>query len=101
VVVSSGIILYYYRYTAVKPEKLWNAFDNVLFNLTKSGLNDNSVRTVMNTWTEQAGYPLVNVIKKDKSLVLTQVRTNPTIATSNKIIFFFLATLFIRFYSVK
>jgi len=67
----------------VKPEKLWNAFDNALFDLKKSGLNGNSVRTVMNTWTEQAGYPVVNVIKKDKSLVLTQVRTNPTIATSN------------------
>lgn len=81
--VASFIIPYYYRYTSVKPEKLWNAFDNALFDLTKSGLNGHSVRTVMNTWTEQAGYPVVNVIKKDKSLVLTQVRTNPTIATSN------------------
>jgi len=67
-----------YRYTAVEPEKLWNAFDNALFDLTKSGLNDNNVRTVMSTWTEQAGYPVVNVMKKGKSLVLTQVRINLT-----------------------
>ncbi|XP_060860636.1 aminopeptidase N-like [Metopolophium dirhodum] len=71
---SINMYLTHNQYTAVKPEKLWNAFDNVLFDRTKSGLNGNSVRTVMNTWTEQAGYPVVNVIKKDKSLVLTQQR---------------------------
>uniref|UniRef100_A0A2S2P8T3 Aminopeptidase n=1 Tax=Schizaphis graminum TaxID=13262 RepID=A0A2S2P8T3_SCHGA len=62
------------QYSAVEPEQLWNAFDNTLFDMTKSGLNGNSVRTVMNTWTEQVGYPVVNVRKKDKLLVLTQQR---------------------------
>lgn len=71
------------QYSAVNPEKLWNAFDNALFNLTKSGLNSNNVRTVMNTWTEQAGYPLVNVMKKDKSLVLTQQRFLSDFTESN------------------
>jgi len=70
--------------------------------MTKSGLNGNSVRTVMNTWTERAGYPLVNVKKKDKSLVLTQVKYL-TLKSRYVIIllFYFLATIFIWFYRLK
>ncbi|XP_025208516.1 endoplasmic reticulum aminopeptidase 1-like isoform X2 [Melanaphis sacchari] len=71
------------QHTATKPEQLWNAFDNTLFDQTKSGLNGNSVHTVMNTWTEKIGYPVVNVQKKDKSLVLTQQRFSSGFTNSN------------------
>jgi len=54
----------------------------------------------MSTWTEQAGYPVVNVMKKDKSLVLTQVRITQQLQQAINF-FLFLATLFIQFYRVK
>lgn len=58
----------------MKPEHLWNAFENALFELKRPSFNNANVHTVMGPWTEQAGYPVVNVTKKDNSLVLTQVK---------------------------
>lgn len=62
------------RYQAVKPNDLWVAFDNVLFELTESNLYGQNVHTVMSTWTEQVGYPVVNVAKEGNSLFLSQVK---------------------------
>jgi len=62
-----------HRYTVFEPQHLWNAFDNALFELNKSNLHGKNVHTIINTWVEQVGYPVVNVAKKDKSLILTQV----------------------------
>lgn len=62
-----------YRYSVVRPEHLWNSFDNAIFNLTKSSLYNDNILTIMNSWTEQSGYPVVNIIKKYKTLFLTQV----------------------------
>jgi hypothetical protein len=68
------------RFDVVKPENLWNAFNNVVFEnepsdqATGSILLDKSMHKIMNTWTERAGYPVVIVTRRDESLVLTQVR---------------------------
>ncbi|VVC40903.1 Hypothetical protein CINCED_3A018294 [Cinara cedri] len=62
------------RYKGVMPKHLWNSFDNALFDITKSNLNGHNVHTIMNSWTSQAGYPVVEVGKTNTVLVLTQER---------------------------
>lgn len=61
------------RYKAATPEELWIAFENVLYD-REFELGENiTVTQYMRTWTEQAGYPLVKIVKKNDSFVVTQV----------------------------
>lgn len=63
----------YYRYSVVKPDHLWNAFDQALLSSTKSNLNDKNVHIIMKSWTEMAGYPVINITRDNERLILTQV----------------------------
>lgn len=66
-----------FRYKSVEPKNLWDSFDNVIAdNEYKLGIlgDQITVGEFMNTWTDQAGYPVINVQKNnDDSLSITQV----------------------------
>lgn len=63
-----------YRHSVVKPDHLWNAFDNTLLEFKQHGLHGETTHTIMDSWINEFGYPVVNIKKIDKSLVLTQVK---------------------------
>lgn len=63
------------RYSVVKPDHLWNAFDSALLELEQQGIHGETTHTIMDSWTNEFGYPVVNIKKKDKLLVLTQVNS--------------------------
>lgn len=64
----------YFRYKSVEPKNLWDSFDNVLFEENyKLGNNSITVGEFMSTWTDQAGYPVINVEYDNNTLILTQV----------------------------
>lgn len=61
------------RYKAATPEKLWIAFENVLYD-KEFDLGDNfTITQFMRTWTEQSGYPLVKIVKENNAFIITQV----------------------------
>ncbi|XP_025405726.1 aminopeptidase N-like isoform X2 [Sipha flava] len=62
------------RYEAATPEKLWNAFENVLYEADYELGENVNVTLFMNSWTEQVGYPLVTISKVNDSLSITQER---------------------------
>ncbi|CAF1683910.1 unnamed protein product, partial [Adineta ricciae] len=65
--------LNHFRYGNAVQDELWT-FLNAAIN--PSLLDNHSVKTIMDTWTLQEGYPLLTVIRNstDNSIVLTQKR---------------------------
>lgn len=64
-----------FRFEAATPEELWTAFENTLYD-AEFDLGENvTVTEFMRSWTEQAGYPLVEVVKENDTFVITQVDT--------------------------
>lgn len=49
------------KYSNAEENDLWEAMSNVT--KTDPDLKDRSIVTFMNTWTRQAGYPVVNVFR--------------------------------------
>lgn len=52
-----------------RPEDLWRSF-NVSIEIDYKNV---SFAEIMDTWTNQAGYPVVNAVLHDFNLTLTQV----------------------------
>lgn len=70
-----------FRFKAATPEELWDAFENVLYD-AEYDLGENvTVTKFMRSWTEQAGYPLVEVVKENDSFIITQVDTGDICTT--------------------
>lgn len=69
--------MFNFRYKAAEPKNLWNSFDSVIFDMTyKAGILSNSitVEEYMKSWTDQAGYPVINVDSGNPNyLIVTQV----------------------------
>lgn len=68
----------FFRYKSVEPKHLWNSFDTVIDEANyESGLLGNSLKVeeFMNSWTNQAGYPMIYVETSNDSddLVIIQV----------------------------
>lgn len=60
----------------MRPDHLWNSFDNAIFDeflTNNSSLYEYNILTIMNSWVEQPGYPVVNIMRESQLLVLTQV----------------------------
>ncbi|XP_050434289.1 aminopeptidase N-like [Adelges cooleyi] len=48
---------------SANPNDLWDAFEEILSKREQTLVKDQTVNTVMSTWTEQSGYPVVNALK--------------------------------------
>lgn len=62
-----------FRFRAATPDDLWNAFENALYDVGFDLGEKLTVTEFMRSWTEQAGYPLVEIVKKNDTFVITQV----------------------------
>jgi len=77
--VENCIRVILFRFKAATPEELWTAFENALYD-AEFDLGDNvTVTEFMRSWTEQAGYPLVEVVKENDTFVITQVDTSDNV----------------------
>lgn len=66
---------FYSRYSKAGPKELWETFDCVLYEADYVIEDDVTVNNSMYLWTEQPGYPLVNVQLSDSGYVnVTQVK---------------------------
>lgn len=71
-----------FRFNAATPEELWTAFENVLYD-AEFDLGENvTITEFMRSWTEQAGYPLVEVAKENDTFIITQVDTGDIVNAS-------------------
>jgi len=73
------------RFKAATPENLWNAFENVLYEEEFDLGTDVTVTEYMRSWTEQPGYPLVEIARDNDTFVITQVVANNIENVSNNI----------------
>ncbi|KAG8598305.1 hypothetical protein GDO81_002556 [Engystomops pustulosus] len=65
-----------HKYGTTKSDGLWDSMNLV----TKSNPD---VKNMMKTWTQQAGYPLVTVVKKGKEVIVSQERFLRTVNSSS------------------
>lgn len=68
----------YCRYKSAEPKNLWDSFDTVVLQSEEQfGILGNtiSVEEFMNSWMNQAGYPVIYVEtnNNDNCLIVTQV----------------------------
>ncbi|XP_050432734.1 uncharacterized protein LOC126840818 [Adelges cooleyi] len=63
-----------YKYQVVSQHDLWNAFESALAGANQSLFEDEPLHVVMDSWTEQCGYPVINVVQNENSFVVTQER---------------------------
>lgn len=61
------------RYESVNPDVLFAAFENTISEYQYDFGKNITVTDFMKQWTEQAGYPMVSVIKINDVFVITQV----------------------------
>lgn len=62
------------RYNAVSPSQLWAEFENYYFDTGFRFQEDVSFTNFIVSWTDQSGYPVINVSKKNSMFTITQVR---------------------------
>lgn len=61
------------RYGAVTPSNLWAVYENYYFDIEYK-LSDNVPFTnFIQSWTDQSGYPVVNVTRNQNTYIITQV----------------------------
>lgn len=63
------------RYESVGPEALYSAFESTVHEYDFDFGQGVTVTSFMKQWTEQAGYPMIDVTKIDDKFYITQVRT--------------------------
>jgi len=62
-----------FRYGAVTPSNLWAVYENYYFDIEYK-LSDNVPFTnFIQSWTDQSGYPVVNVTRNQNTYIITQV----------------------------
>lgn len=72
-IILYNIWCYFFRYGIVSPDMLWSSYENYYFD-NKFKLKDNvSFTNFVLTWTDQSGYPIVNVTKNNNVYTITQV----------------------------
>jgi len=57
------------KYLTARPTDLWESFELSI----PIGNRNASIEELMNTWTNQPGYPVVNATLTNKIITLTQV----------------------------
>jgi len=77
--VSEKLILRHYlnkqmKYGTARPTDLWESFEQ--FVSISPNRKKTSIKEIMNTWTNQPGYPVVNATLNNYILTLTQVMSH-------------------------
>lgn len=72
------------RYKSVVPDVLFAAFQSVIDKRAFDFGRDFTVVDFMETWTKQAGYPVINVRKVNDKFVITQVRAQLYVFTGGQ-----------------
>lgn len=78
------------RYGSVDPDGLFAAFEDTIAEYQFDFGQDVTATNFMKQWTEQAGYPMINVVKANDEFVITQVRIAlwiQTLVSSNTEVF--------------
>eukprot|EP00835_Amoeboradix_gromovi_P000509 NODE_18_length_40692_cov_0.469183.p2 type:complete len:955 gc:universal NODE_18_length_40692_cov_0.469183:4551-1687(-) len=67
-----GLNLYLHKhaYGNANRNDLWDAFDAV----SDASSENPTISTIMNTWTEQPGYPIIDIALRGKTMILKQSR---------------------------
>ncbi|XP_064215469.1 endoplasmic reticulum aminopeptidase 1 isoform X6 [Tribolium castaneum] len=65
-----------YKYSNADTKDLWNIFSRN----TNQSLE---VRTIMDTWTQQMGFPLITISREDNEVLVTQERFLLTVESAN------------------
>ncbi|CAG9759897.1 unnamed protein product [Ceutorhynchus assimilis] len=65
-----------YKYTTAETKDLWNTF-------SKNANQTLDVKTIMDTWTHQMGFPLVTLTKEGNEIVASQKRFLLSVKTGN------------------
>lgn len=63
------------RHKSVESDELFEAFNNTLSEQQYDLGQNVTVTGFMKQWTQQAGYPMIDVARINDSFVITQVRT--------------------------
>jgi len=58
-------------YRTARPADLWKSFESFVSIPIRN--RNTSIEEIMNTWTDQPGYPVVNAVLTNTMLTLTQV----------------------------
>jgi len=61
------------RYKSVEPDVLFTAFESTVSEYKYDFGQGVTVTSFMREWTENAGYPVINVEKKNNTFIITQV----------------------------
>ncbi|XP_025191838.1 aminopeptidase N-like [Melanaphis sacchari] len=62
------------KYVSVDPDVLFEAFEYTISKYQFNFGEDVTVTNFMKHWTEQAGYPMINVVKVNDEFIITQER---------------------------
>lgn len=69
------------KFKTAVPKDLVDSFQERAnyYKVLPGGLKSEDVTKVMNSWIDQAGYPVISAERKDNTVTLTQVRTFETL----------------------
>lgn len=78
--VSEKLILRHYlnkqmKYGTARPTDLWESFEQFVSISNRKQIKI-SIKEIMDTWTDQSGYPVVNATLNNYKLTLTQVMSH-------------------------
>lgn len=79
--VKQGYILFFFminqivlfRNGAVTPSNLWAVYENYYFEIDYQLSENVPFTNFIQSWTDQSGYPVVNVTKNQNTFIITQV----------------------------
>lgn len=79
--VKQGNILFFFminqivlfRNSAVTPSNLWAVYENYYFEINYKLSENVPFTNFIQSWTDQSGYPVVNVTKNQNTFIITQV----------------------------
>jgi len=62
-----------FRNGAVTPSNLWAVYENYYFETQYKLADDVQFTDFIQSWTDQSGYPVINVTRNQKTYTITQV----------------------------
>lgn len=83
----------YSAFGTVVPQDLWDAMEEFATDALTSLPEARNISQILNPWTLQSGYPVLNVVLRGADAVITQVRESYAINSKLRFISTFSATI--------